>query len=117
MAQGVNLLGVDFAPLDPALPKRLPGFDWQVQQVLVSNGAPVEENLANFGHLVRGPIELVWGALNLRGADSARPAFWRARLRPQAPGWSAFTTGPPCGLNIETTGDAGFGASRDNLSG
>lgn len=72
VAQGIKLLGVDFATLDLALPTRLPGFDWQVQQVLVSNGVLIAENLADFGPLVRERIELVW----------------RARLRPQAPGRS-----------------------------
>lgn len=78
VAQGVKLLGVDFATPDLALPKRLPGFDWPVHQVLLSNGVLVAENLAEFGHLVGERIELVCGAPNIRGADGS-PARILAR--------------------------------------
>ena len=81
VAQGVKLLGVDFATPDLALPKRLPGFDWPVHQVLLSNGVLVAENLAEFGHLVGERIELVCGALNMRGADGS-PGTVRLRHGP-----------------------------------
>lgn len=35
VAQGIKLLGVDFATPDLALPKRMPGFVWPVHQVLL----------------------------------------------------------------------------------
>lgn len=69
--QGIKALGVDFATPDMALAKRSADFDWPVHKVLLSAGALVAENLTNLAPLANQRVEVVFGALNIKGADGS----------------------------------------------
>lgn len=71
MSQGIKALGVDFATPDLALAKRPPGFDWPVHKVLLGCGTLIAENLANLTALAGRRVEVVFGALNIQGADGS----------------------------------------------
>ena len=76
--RGVKALGVDFATPDTALEKRPADFDWPVHKVLLSQGTLIAENLANLAPLAGERVEVVFGALNIAGADGS-PARILAR--------------------------------------
>ncbi len=76
--QGVKLLGVDTATPDQALPARSKDFDWPVHKILLSNGTLIAENVAGLGPLVGRRVEVVIGALAIRGSDGS-PARIAAR--------------------------------------
>lgn len=76
--QGVKAVGVDFATPDMALERRPADFDWPVHKVLLSQGTLVAENLANLAPLAGERVEIVFGALNIGGADGS-PARILAR--------------------------------------
>jgi kynurenine formamidase len=67
----VKLLGVDFATPDLAVDRRADDFDWPVHHVLLSNGVLIAEHLTNLGSLSGRRIEVMFLALNIRGADGA----------------------------------------------
>jgi kynurenine formamidase len=71
VAQQVKLLGIDCLTPDLAVPRRPPGFDWPVHHRLLSHGVLIAENLTNLGSLAGQRIEVLFLALNIRGADGA----------------------------------------------
>jgi kynurenine formamidase len=74
----VKLLGVDFATPDLATDRRLPGFDWPVHHILLSQGVLIAEHLTNLRRLAGRRVEVMCLALNIVGADGA-PARVLAR--------------------------------------
>ena len=81
--RGVKLLGVDFATPDQALDARGEGFDWPVHKILLSNGTLIAENVADLEPLAGKRVEVMVGALCIRGSDGS-PA--RIAARPVAAG-------------------------------
>lgn len=69
--QGIKALGMDFATPDLALAKRPADFDWPVHKVLLGCGTLIAENLANLAPLAGQRVEVVFGALSIKGADGS----------------------------------------------
>jgi kynurenine formamidase len=87
VAQGVKLIGVDFATPDLAVNRRGAGFAWPVHHVLLSHGVLIAEHLTNLRALAGQRVEVLFLALNIVGADGA-PCRVVARRRDAAPGES-----------------------------
>ena len=81
VGKGVKLLGVDFATPDLNVSRRPAGFTWPVHLALLGQGVLVAEHLTNLGELANKRAEIIFGALNIEGADGA-PA--RVLARPVA---------------------------------
>jgi kynurenine formamidase len=80
-AQGVKLLGVDFATPDLAVHLRPEGFDFPVHRTLLGAGVLVAEHLTNLDELAAGRAEFMFIPLAIAGGDGA-PARVLARRVP-----------------------------------
>ena len=69
--RGVKLLGVDFSTPDLTAHRRPEGFDFPVHHILLSHGVLIAEHLTNLRHLAGRRVDVLFAALNIKGADGA----------------------------------------------
>ena len=78
-----GLLGVDLPTPDLPVPRRpADGFGWPVHKILLSRGVLIAEHLTGLAPLAGQRVEIIIGAINIKGADGA-PARILARPTPQ----------------------------------
>jgi len=74
----IRLLAIDWPSPDLPIPLRSPGFDWPIHRLLLGEGILIAENLRIEAALEAGPMDFIFAALSLVGADGA-PARVLAR--------------------------------------
>ena len=79
----VGLIGIDLPTPDLPVPRRPgEGFGWPVHKILLSRGVLIAEHLTGLAPLAGQRVEIIIGAINIKGADGA-PARILARPTPQ----------------------------------